>query len=317
MNKFISVIIPVYNGSTFLRQAAHSALSQPEVAEVVLIDDGSTDGTYRCMEELAAENAAIRINRLPYNKGAAAARNRGIQLARFPWLSFLDADDYFLPGRFAPLVAAVHTNPDADGIYDFIRHQFDVTAGEINHPGNIGEQHLDIQSFYSVPAEQLFEALLFKPGFWIPMVGFSVRKSFLDDHDIRFDEKLRYTEDTDFIYRCVLKGNFTGSSAEKVLIIRRIHAGNSVFDRPENWRRQRAAFFKKWLLQVLRENWTVPVNRYFIKSYLHHHPLIVPLHDQNMIRLPLKALLFAALLLRYPPLLKKWGMNKTKFSKTF
>jgi glycosyltransferase involved in cell wall biosynthesis len=317
MNKFISVIIPVYNGSAFLRQATRSALSQPEVAEVILIDDGSTDSTYRCMQELAAENTGIQISHFPKNRGAAAARNRGIQLARFAWISFLDADDYFLPGRFAPLVSAVHTNPDADGIYDFIRHQFDVTAGEIDQPANIGEQHLDIQSFHSIPAERLFEALLFKPGFWIPMVGFSVRKAFLDEHNIRFDEQLRYTEDTDFIYRCVLRGNFIGSSAKEALTVRRIHTGNSVFDRPENWHKQRAAFFKKWLFQVLSENWAVPVNRYFIKSYLHHHPLVVPLRNQNLIRLPLKALLFAALLLRYPRLLKKWGMNKTKSSKTY
>jgi glycosyltransferase involved in cell wall biosynthesis len=86
----ISVLIPVYNCERYLGEAIASALSQtmPPI-EVLVIDDGSTDGTARVAQSFGAH---IRYVYQP-NAGASAARNRGADLATGAFLSFLDADD--------------------------------------------------------------------------------------------------------------------------------------------------------------------------------------------------------------------------------
>ena len=90
----ISVIIPNYNGARFLRQAIDSALDQQGVdVEVIVVDDGSTDGSRQVIESYGARIRPIFQN----NQGACAARNAGLALARGEYLKFLDGDDYLFP----------------------------------------------------------------------------------------------------------------------------------------------------------------------------------------------------------------------------
>lgn len=306
MKEKISVIIPCYNSKTFLVQAVQSALQQPETGEVLIVDDASTDGSASLGQSLAGQDPRIRYIRQPYNAGAGAARNRGIGEAVFPWISFLDADDFFLPDRFAPLTQTLQEDPLLDGAYDAITHHFEPSDGWSGRQlSAIGEIPADISAFHAVPPENLFHALLFQPRFWIPMVGFTVRKSFLDTHQLRFDPSLRYTEDTDFIYRCVLKGRFRGSGATQALVVRRLHSANSVFDHPAIWHQQRALFFRKWRQEVLVQDWPPAINRYFVKSWLQYHPLVVPVLGIAPLRLALKLLLLVLLFLRYPKFLAR------------
>lgn len=104
MSEFaVSVIIPVYNAAPFLQCAVDSALRQPEVKEVVLVDDGSTDGSYAVAERLQ-ESHPDRVILFAHpghvNRGPGAARNLGLEKARCPFIAFLDADDWYLPGYF-------------------------------------------------------------------------------------------------------------------------------------------------------------------------------------------------------------------------
>src|SRR5690606_1248107 len=100
--KMISVIIPVYNAAAFVEQAVQSALTQPEVSEVILVEDGSEDKSLPICEKLASQNDIITLLRHPggVNKGAGASRNLGIQHTKNEWIAFLDADDYYLENRF-------------------------------------------------------------------------------------------------------------------------------------------------------------------------------------------------------------------------
>jgi len=94
----ISAIVPTYNRAGVIAQAIHSILSQvPAPDEVIVVDDGSTDGT---AAELAQFGDKIRVLTQP-NAGAAAARNHGIREAKGDWLAFLDSDDMWQPGRIA------------------------------------------------------------------------------------------------------------------------------------------------------------------------------------------------------------------------
>lgn len=86
----ITVIIPVYNGEPFIREAIESALCQTyQPLEVLLVDDGSTDRTLEIADEYSA---FVRVIRQP-NRGHASARNIALQQAQGDWIAMLDADD--------------------------------------------------------------------------------------------------------------------------------------------------------------------------------------------------------------------------------
>lgn len=93
----ISVIIPSFNSATTLKRAIDSCLLQSEVAEIIVIDDASTDGaTLQLANELAATHSKVKSLALMTNSGPSAARNFGILSSTQPILAFLDADDEYL-----------------------------------------------------------------------------------------------------------------------------------------------------------------------------------------------------------------------------
>lgn len=94
----ISFVIPVYNGEKYLRACVESVLGQAEKnLEILLINDGSTDGSWKIIEEL--EKQDHRIRRIcQENQGVSAARNRGIAESRGEYIWFLDCDDLLKPG---------------------------------------------------------------------------------------------------------------------------------------------------------------------------------------------------------------------------
>ena len=96
-----SIVVPVYNKRALLRATVESALAQSFAGfELILVDDGSTDGSLEAVADIA--DPRIRILRQS-NGGASAARNAGMAAARHDWIAFLDADDLWLPGHLAEL----------------------------------------------------------------------------------------------------------------------------------------------------------------------------------------------------------------------
>lgn len=92
----ISVVIPTYNRAEFLGAAIRSAFEQPNTGEVIVVDDGSTDGT----QEVLRGFPGVRTFRLA-NRERGAARNFGANEARFEYLAFLDSDDTWEPVKLA------------------------------------------------------------------------------------------------------------------------------------------------------------------------------------------------------------------------
>jgi glycosyltransferase involved in cell wall biosynthesis len=97
----MSVIIPCYNAASTLARALDSCLSQPEAAQILVVDDGSSDGSRGLATRYARKDARIELLKMPQNGGPALARNWGAMHARFPILAFLDADDEYYPGALA------------------------------------------------------------------------------------------------------------------------------------------------------------------------------------------------------------------------
>jgi glycosyltransferase involved in cell wall biosynthesis len=94
----VSIVIPAYNRAATIADCLRSVQSQTyQNWEAVVVDDGSTDGTAACIEQMAREDARIRLIRHQRNRGAQAARNTGIRAAQGEWIAFLDSDDQYLP----------------------------------------------------------------------------------------------------------------------------------------------------------------------------------------------------------------------------
>ena len=111
-NLQISVVVPVYNGAAFLREALESISGQSYAAlEIIVVDDGSTDDTRAVVQAFAAQSPIPVRYVFQENRGQAAARNTGIRLAQGQWLAFLDADDIWMPEKLK-IQAAFFADPN-------------------------------------------------------------------------------------------------------------------------------------------------------------------------------------------------------------
>ena len=106
----VSVIIPVFNGAHFLHDAVASVLSQHySQAEIIVVDDGSTDDLLSAISDLPVEVRLLKQE----NCGPASARNRGIRDAGGEFLAFLDVDDLWPPGNLDRMIRLLRESPDA------------------------------------------------------------------------------------------------------------------------------------------------------------------------------------------------------------
>jgi len=213
MSARISVIVPLYNKALSVERALRSVAAQSlAVHELIVIDDGSTDGSGAVVERLCSPLTVIRQG----NKGPSAARNRGARAASGDWLLFLDADDELTVQSLAGHAALMKLYPDApltllsfnkDGAGNRQLHHEDLIArlgGEIDSESSDREvngfrfrfaQNVAAGAFCI--ARELFEA-----------IG-------------GYDEALRCWEQTDFLLRAMLKSKrFAVSSKTGVLIHR-------------------------------------------------------------------------------------------------
>src|SRR5713226_4493070 len=108
----ISIVIPTYNGSRFIQSALTTVLSQTfSDWELIVVDDGSADGTPDLINEYASE-PRITILRLDH-QGLARARNRGLAVAQGDYVAFLDVDDQWRPTYLAQMGRALEHAPEA------------------------------------------------------------------------------------------------------------------------------------------------------------------------------------------------------------
>jgi len=108
----VSVIVPAHNAAPYLAEALESVEAQAYGnLDLIVVDDGSTDAT----AEIAAAHG-VRLRRQP-QRGAGAARNAGLELARGDFIAFLDADDLWTAGRLRLQLRAAASRPDVDLVF--------------------------------------------------------------------------------------------------------------------------------------------------------------------------------------------------------
>lgn len=156
----ISVIVPVYNAEPFLVRCVKSITSQtvPDL-EILLVDDGSQDGSLALCRQLAEKDGRIRVFHKE-NGGAASARNLGVREAKGAWLGFVDSDDYIEPSMYATLAEAAERTGDGSGPL-----LFQIGRDEVSEDGTRLPDVLPVTAeTRTVSPEQFMESLLLYTG---------------------------------------------------------------------------------------------------------------------------------------------------------
>ncbi len=114
LQPLVSILIPCYNAERWIEQAIASSLGQTYAPiEVVVVDDGSTDGSWQIIQQFGDRIHAVTQP----NQGGNAARNRLLQMSSGEWVQYLDADDYLLPTKVERQIQQLASQPNADVIY--------------------------------------------------------------------------------------------------------------------------------------------------------------------------------------------------------
>jgi len=226
----VSVVIPVFNAAPFVEQAVQSALAQPETGEVILVDDGSTDGSLDICRHLAEENTAVRLvaNSEAKNRGASVARNIGIKNANCPFIAFLDADDYYLPDRFRRAAELFCARADADGVYDSVGIAYEDEEARLRYDAAEWPTMLGLNEV--VAPEVLLETLLASGTGAFCTDGIVVRRE-LFERSGYFKPELKTGQDTHLWIRFSAVGRLYAGGSDKPVAMARVHAGNRVTGR--------------------------------------------------------------------------------------
>ena len=121
MPQHVSVIIPLYNHASYIREAVKSVLAEGSVvAEIIVIDDGSTDNSYDVMQEIVPLDRRIVCWTQP-NRGAHSAINAGLYRATSKSVAILNSDDAYVAGRLVRLIEALDLDDGADMAASSIR----------------------------------------------------------------------------------------------------------------------------------------------------------------------------------------------------
>lgn len=226
----VSVIIPVFNAERYVRRAVESALAQPEVAEVILAEDGSRDGSLAECRTLAASYPRVHLVRHlnGANRGAGAARNLALAHATQPLIAFLDADDYYLPGRFSVTTERLR-DPRIDGVYEAIGVEFESNADRerfLNSGMRVNANDLTTVSLGILP-EHLCQMLLVGGVGYFSLDGLTLRRELLLQVG-NFDESLRLHQDTHLIIRLAYIGRLIGGALDRAVTMRWVHRDNRI-----------------------------------------------------------------------------------------
>lgn len=229
MNRIdISVIIPVYNAERFINKAIASVLNQPEVSEVILIDDGSQDNSLNiCRKFEKKENrVTVLTHQNNTNKGPANTRNLGITYAKNKFIAFLDADDYYLDNRFKKSSAILLNSPEIDGVYEAISPRF--YDGLDQNDFFYKENDLYIVSKSFDPKQLFFNISPIGRHGRFSANGLLIKKKKLIEAGL-FDNELRIGEDILMWLKLAIIANLQRGEYKKPIAIYHRHSKSTTF----------------------------------------------------------------------------------------
>lgn len=243
----VSVVVPAYNAEKYLGKAIKSAVVFSEVKEVIIIDDGSQDSTFKLCCRLREQNSKIKIYQHPAreNKGASASRNLGIHMATADFISFLDADDFYLPNRFDAEKTILLGNSDVHGVYGATAAHFISELGKERFTKAKMRQLTTISGAPS--SNELIYVLLGsseKHHGHFHLDALTVRKTAFDRSGL-FDETLHFAEDTDLAIRMAVTCTLVAGIIETPVAMRGVHDRNRITNSSKHLYRSWAVAYNK------------------------------------------------------------------------
>lgn len=200
-----TVVMPCYNHRAFVGEAVESIRRQTfDQWELVVVDDGSSDGSGEIVDALAAQDPRIRVFHQA-NAGPSAARNRAIAEASGDWLALVDSDDVWFPDALAAFANTIRQYPEARVVHAHYHR--------LNSDGSISE-------LAGYPTGHVTRTADYFARFLAPLC---VHRSVFERVG-NFDERLRSSEDYDFYLRASIEHPFY--SAGSAAGLRRRHATN-------------------------------------------------------------------------------------------
>ena len=191
----ISLIITVYNKAPFLERCLNSVMEQTDKsAQVIVIDDGSTDGSAEICDRYNFEIYHTT------NRGVSEARNLGIEKAKGEYITFLDADDILLPNAIATMNSATKLGYN---IYQFGQQR----RKDATRPNSI--EYRPPRGHYGLDNI---------PKYWVMVWNKLYKRQFIEDNHLRFKKGMQFGEDTVFNANCILANNGLYHAAQTTII---------------------------------------------------------------------------------------------------
>jgi succinoglycan biosynthesis protein ExoO len=199
----VSVIMPAYNASRYIQESIHSVLSQVDISvEVIVCDDASSDETVDIVRRMMQGDSRIKLLINETNRGPSFSRNKAIMEASGEWIALLDADDFYSLNRLKNLIEITEQN------------QLDIVADNIIYVDSDGKNPVvAIREEKSgcilrtlKTAEFIENDFPSKEGFKYGYLKPVIRRSFILNKNVRYDENVRLGEDFIFYIECLLKG---------------------------------------------------------------------------------------------------------------
>jgi glycosyltransferase involved in cell wall biosynthesis len=223
-----SVAIPIYNHAKFVRQAIWSALRCPLVQEILIVDDGSSDGSEKIAASLAMEHSGRVRNLTPptgRNRGAHNRLNELVEQSQCEWVAVLNSDDAFVSGRFES-IARDPAFPDCDFAFGNVLFMDERGALTGAKRGPLDFRVLSLPSFdlLRMVAERRFAELMCEQNYLITTSNMVFRKSL--HARLGGFRPYRYVHDWDFALRAMQLGR--AAYIRRFLTAYRIHSGNTI-----------------------------------------------------------------------------------------
>lgn len=207
MESKVSVIIPVYNVEKFLPRCVDSVLGQTmQDVEIILVDDGSPDGCSELCDSYASQYPQVKVVHKK-NGGLASARNAGLKVASGEFIFFLDSDDWIDPNTLQELVEVAETQE-----VDFVRFRpmyagwpgiEDGTLCDFGTERGLAEGRYTREQILRDIYPRLFATPRLTLGVIVAAWRSLYSRQFLVEHDLWFDDAVRYSEDTIFSAKVV------------------------------------------------------------------------------------------------------------------
>jgi glycosyltransferase involved in cell wall biosynthesis len=254
----ISFIIPVYNAEPYLQKCLDSILNQTyKKIEIICINDGSTDGSLKILENFAQKDSRITIITQD-NSGTAVARNLGLKIAQAEYVWFTDADDWIEENSVS--ILAEHIELNTPDIIGFIGDTFNTKTGK--------HQLDEFRDLSLIPNDLFKKTLNFDLAknfiFLLPLELWSriFNKRFLNNNNIMFENKIFCIDDGLFLTECFLK-------SKNIFYIKNIlyhyRVGNSrslihSLTKPDPKKSNSSILYAKKCDQILKETKTSELN---------------------------------------------------------